>query len=344
MRYIGGKSLMINNINEVINKNTVDVNTIADIFSGSGVVATNFKNQNYSVITNDILYFSYVLNRGTICLNKTPKFLNLNIKNPISYLNNLSITDTIFSLEDCFIYKNYSPNISCQRMYFQNFNAIKIDIIRLTIEQWKMENKITDDEYFYLLASLINAVPFVSNITGVYGAYLKHWDTRTYNRLILNPPQIIPSTKKHIAFNSDATQLSKIIKVDLAYLDPPYNNRQYLPNYHILETIAKYDNPVLHGITGIRDYTKQKSAFCQKAKVVEAFKNLLLNLNAKYILISYNNEGLLSTEELSNIICSYGIKNTFHLYEYDYRRYKSKSKNKQNTPPLKEQLYFIRKT
>ena len=119
MRYIGGKSLMINNINEVINKNTVDVNTIADIFSGSGVVATNFKNQNYSVITNDILYFSYVLNRGTICLNKTPKFLNLNIKNPISYLNNLSITDTIFSLEDCFIYKNYSPNISCQRMYFQ---------------------------------------------------------------------------------------------------------------------------------------------------------------------------------------------------------------------------------
>lgn len=344
MRYIGGKSLMLDNINDVINKNTENVNSIADIFSGSGVVATNFKEHNYSVIANDLLYFSYVLNRGTICLNETPKFKRLNIENPIEYLNNLSIADTNFSLDDCFIYKNYSPNEQCQRMYFQNFNAVKIDIIRLTIEQWKIENKITEDEYFYLLASLINAVPFISNIAGVYGAYLKHWDLRTFNILTLTAPKIIPSTKKFFAFNSDAVILAQKVKADLAYLDPPYNNRQYLPNYHVLETIAKYDNPALHGVTGIREYSEQKSAFCQKAKVAEAFEKLLEHLKTKYILISYNNEGILSTEELSDIICNYGIKSSFQLYEYDYRRYKSKLKNRNDKFKLKEQLYFIRKT
>ena len=341
MRYIGGKSLMLDNINDVIKENTKNVNTVLDVFSGSGVVATNFKKLNYAVRTNDALYFSYVLNRGTICLNRVPKFQGLGIKNPISYLNNLTIENTDFTLDDCFIYKNYSPNEDCNRMYFQNENAIKIDIIRLTIENWKAEGKIDEDEYFYLLSALINAVPFISNITGVYGAYLKHWDVRTYNSLTLTEPEIIRSRKKHIAFNMDANELAKDITVDLAYLDPPYNERQYLPNYHVLETIAKYDNPQLHGVTGMRDYSGQRSDFCQKSKVADAFRELLDNINAKYILVSYNNEGLLSTEELSKIVQDAGVKGSFQLFEYDYRRYKNKIPN--NKSGLKEQIYFVRK-
>ena len=341
MRYIGGKSLMLDYINEVINSETENVHSVVDIFSGSGVVASNLKSNGYSVISNDALFFSYVLNRGTVCLNEQPRFERLNVGEPIKYLNELTLEMTTYSLDDCFVYKNYSPNESCSRMYFQNDNAIKIDIIRLTIEEWKKGNRITEDEYYYLLACLINAVPYVSNITGVYGAYLKHWDVRTYNKLTLIKPEIISSNRTHIAYNMDATVLSKSIQADLVYLDPPYNARQYLPNYHVLETIAKYDYPILKGVTGMRDYSQEKSLFCQKSKVAGAFKNLLENLNTRYILVSYNNEGLLSTDELSEIVRSVGISDTFKLFEYDYRRYKNKIPN--NKEGLKEQLYFVRK-
>lgn len=341
MRYIGGKSLVLDKINKVIECCAPNINSIFDVFSGSGVVAANFKKLGYSVIANDMLYFSYVINRGTICLNRVPTFTKLGIKEPIEYLNNLKLDTTEFSLAECFIYQNYSPHKNCIRMYFQPQNAVKIDIIRLTIEKWRNENKLTEDEYYYLLAALICAVPFISNITGVYAAYLKHWDARTYNDLILKKPEILFTEKTHFAHNEDAMHLVKNVFADLVYLDPPYNQRQYLPNYHILETIARYDYPVLHGVTGMRDYTQEKSLFCQKSQVKNAFKCIMEQINAQYILLSYNNEGLLSTNELADIVKSAGLKNTFKLLEFDYRRYKNKIPN--NTCGLKEQLYFIRK-
>ncbi len=341
MRYIGGKSLILGKIFDVISDNSVIADSVLDIFSGSGVVAEAFKQEGYQIITNDLLYFSYSISRGTVCLNDVPKFEYLNIADPIAYLNRLDIKNPDFNLDDCFIYQNYSPNKNCKRMYIQNKNAIKIDIIRKTIEQWKNEQKINDDEYFYLLASLINAVPYVSNIAGVYGAYLKHWDKRTYNDLTLEKPQIIKSSKINFGYNMDANDLAGKIYTDLTYIDPPYNSRQYLPNYHILETIARYDNPEIKGVTGLRDYQEQKSLYCQKSKVANTFSELLNKLDSKYVIVSYNNEGLLTTKELTEIVKDSGIKSTFKLYEFDYRRYKSKIPNCDDG--LKEQLYFIRK-
>ena len=159
MRYIGGKSLLIDNIFEVLSENYVNAESVLDIFSGSGVVANAFKQRGYQVFSNDLLYFSYVINRGTVAINSIPAFSDLGIKDAVSYLNELEINKTNFKLEDCFIYKNYSPNKNCERMYFQNKNAIKVDIIRKTVEKWKSEQKINEDEYFYLLACLILAVP-----------------------------------------------------------------------------------------------------------------------------------------------------------------------------------------
>ena len=240
---------MLDNIMCVLRQNASNINIVADLFAGSGVVASCFKSAGFKVISNDIMYFSYVLNRGSICLNKKPSFDNLKIKNPIHYLNNLELRDTGFLIEDCFIFRNYSPNEKCERMYFQSKNAVKIDIIRLTIEEWRNKNLINDDEYFYLLASLISAVPYVSNITGVYAAYLKTWDVRTYNELVLKDVKIIESQEQHSAFNIDANELARNISADLVYIDPPYNERQYVPNYHVLETVARYDSPAITGET-----------------------------------------------------------------------------------------------
>ena len=341
MRYIGGKSLLVDNISKIIDDNCGDAKSILDIFSGSGVVSQYFTDRGFDVITNDFLYFSYVIARGTIGIKAAPKFAKLPFDNVFDYLNNLTIEQTDFDLDECFIYKNYSPNERCNRMYFQNDNALKIDIIRLQIEKWLKDNLLDDDEYFFLLAALINAVPYVSNITGTYGAYLKFWDKRTFKKIELIPNDIFfKKINSARCFNKDFKDALKI-KSDILYADPPYNSREYLPNYHVLETIARYDYPTIKGVTGLRNYDTQKSPFCRKNMVGEAFCTLIREAKAKYIIISYNNEGLISADELSNICKKYAINDSFKLYEYDYRRYKNKIPN--NKAGLKEQIYFIRR-
>ena len=340
MRYIGGKSLLLENINSVIETYIPDVTSVIDLFSGSSAVSGNFKSKGYTTISNDYLYFSYVLTRAAIALNRKPSFRSLGTGSPIDYLNGLTIEDTDIDINTCFIYNNYSPVGDCSRMYFQPENALKIDIIRQTIEKWRKDRLISENEYYYLLAALINAVPFVSNITGVYAAYLKYWDIRTYKTLTLTEPEIINNGKKNKCFNKDYTTLLSI-ECDLMYADPPYNSREYLPNYLILETIARYDYPVIHGVTGMRDYEKQKSVFCKKSTVSSAFETMIRDCKSRYILISYNNEALLSTEELSEICRSYAVGDSFKLFEYDYRRYKNKIPN--NESGLKEQLYLLRR-
>lgn len=340
MRFIGGKNLLLENINNVITSEIPNVLSVIDLFTGSGAVSSNFKLNGYKTISNDFLYFSYVMSRASIVLNRKPKFKTLGIYNPIKFLNELTIEDTDIHIDECFIYNNYSPVEKCNRMYFQPENALKIDVIRLTIENWYKNGLINENEYFYLLSSLINAVPFISNITGVYSAYLKYWDDRTYKKLELTEPVIISNGKKNESYNTDFINLLPK-KCDLLYADPPYNSREYLPNYHLLETIARYDYPAIYGKTGMRNYDAQKSVFCKKNTVESAFEKMIKDCQSQYILISYNNEALLSTEKLSEICQDYAVGESFKLFEYDYRRYKNKIPN--NAKGLKEQLYLLRR-
>lgn len=344
MRYIGGKSLLLDKIINAIKENATDIHSVIDIFAGSGVVSQRFKKEGYKVYSNDFLYFSYVINRCLVGINKPVNFTGLkqlNISDPLIYLNNLTIDKTNIKIKDCFIHNNYSPNKNCDRMYFQPKNALKIDIIRITIEEWYKNNFITEDEYYYLIASLVLAVPYISNVAGMYGAYLKFWDKRTYNDLELKSPELTFYENKCEVFNENYIDLLPKIKADVLYADPPYNGRQYLPNYHILETIAKYDYPEINGVTGMRNYDNQKSDFCKSTTAKDAFEKLIKYADVKYVVISYNNESLLSTEELTELCKKYAKENTFKLIEMDYRRYKSKIPN--NDKGLKEQIYFFEK-
>lgn len=338
MRFIGGKSQLLDFIGDAIDSYTTDVHSVIDIFAGSGCVSSYLSGKNLRVISNDILYFSYCINRGTIGLKDTPKFENLGTDDVIRYLNTLRLQDTPFSDSDLFFTNNYSPNNNCSRMYFQQKNAVKIDIIRLTIENWKSNNLINNDEYYYLLACLINAVPYVANITGIYAAYLKYWDKRTYNDLLLEAPRLRHSAYPALCLNKDYRDISDVY-ADLTYADPPYNGRDYFPNYHILETLARYDYPDIKGVTGLRSYPK--SPFCSKKNVERAFLDLIERADSRYVLISYNNEAILSTPILTDICRTYAKTGTFRLLERPYRRYKNKIPN--NSAGLKEQLYFFEK-
>ena len=337
MRYIGSKANLLKNIETCISQNIrIKQKSFCDIFSGTGVVARYFKPQ-YEIISNDALFFSYIIQKCFIENNSEPTFSKLHntIKDPFSYLENAEPSNV-----NRFIEENYSPSGKSGRMYFTSENARRIDFIRTAIEQWIIEKKLTKSEYYYLLASLIEAVPSVSNITGTYGAYLKNWDKRAFKKLELPQFDIENNFRKNKVYNEDVFDLIKNISGDIIYIDPPYNSRQYAPNYHVLETIARYDNPVLTGTTGMRPYADQKSVFCSKREVNDAFEQLIKNIDFTHIVLSYSSAGLMSADFIERILKDNGIASTFSLQKIPYRKYKSKIYNESG---VCEYLFYIQK-
>jgi len=352
MRYYGCKEKLLYFIESGVEKTGINHGSVfCDLFSGTTTVARYFKSKGYTTFANDMLEFSYSLARAYIQNNIYPEFKGLhkivpgmngseaNINYVIEHLNNLP-------LKEGFIYKNYCPtgteNAQFQRKYFSDYNGKKIDTIRTHIEEWKNENKINEDEYYILLTSLIEAVPFVANISGNYAAYLKNWDPRALKKLQMRVPNILKSIRKNKAFKKDANTLIKEIKSDILYLDPPYNERQYASNYFILELIAEgwfKKEPEIYGKTGMRPYAEQKSAYCRKSSVKDMFEDLITQAKTKYILLSYNDEGLLSEEEITNILSKRGKVN---IFEKAYRRYRSINQDNTDRSSVKEKLYFVK--
>jgi adenine-specific DNA-methyltransferase len=155
---------------------------------------------------------------------------------------------------------------------------------------WKDERKVTESEYFFLLASLLEAIDKVANTASVYGAFLKALKKSAQKPLDLKAATYYLNDHEHIVTNQDVGLLVQNSKHDVVYLDPPYNQRQYSGNYHILETIARYDSPEIHGKTGMRDCREQKSDYCSRAKVKKSYQDLIDTIDAKYIFLSYNDE------------------------------------------------------
>lgn len=343
MRFIGNKTNLLNDIAQVIKENCDGTEKVfCDIFSGTASVARFFKNR-YKIISNDLLYFSYVLQKGTIENNEIPSFKKLedrlNIHDVFDYLENIDIKQEKFNK---FIYENYSPNKKCERMYLTSENALRIDFIRNKIEEWRNKELINKNEYYYLLAALIEGVPFVSNITGTYGAYLKQWDKRAFKKFEMIRLNVIDNNVKNKCYNKNSNDLIQEISGDILYLDPPYNERQYLPNYHLLETIARYDNPEIKGKTGIRVYNSEKSNYCIKNKVYSEMEKLIKNAKFKHIIVSYNQDGLLSKNDIETILKKYGNKETYKLYEIPYKQYQNKLTKKLDIHY--EYLFYISKT
>ena len=337
MRYIGGKEKLLNFIDSVILEKKIKGNSFTDIFSGTSVVAQHFKRKNYSVISNDNLYFSYLIQKTYIQNNSKPTFkkLKINIEQIYKELNSLKGKKGYF-------FEQYAPSGKHKRMFITDENAQKIDAIQNKILQWKEKKLITNLEEEILKCSLVEAVPFVSNISGTYGAFLKQWDKRALKKLTLEIPNFIFNDQQNFSYNKDSNELIREIETDILYLDPPYNSREYISNYHLLETVAKNDNIELKGITGTRtDDYKYKSPFCKKSFCTEALEDLIKNANAKYILMSYNSEGIITDKDIQKIFKAKG-KN-FARLEFDYARFKSNSNGEQSRK-IQEYIYYVEAT
>ncbi len=317
MNYIGSKYSLLDFIHKTISEVTGyasgDGFIFADLFAGTGVVGASYRKEGCYVISNDIQYYSYVINKYCI---EGSENANASL---INELNSLSGTEG-------FVYKNYCAGSNCGRNYFTDENGKRCDAIRIKIEELYNQNKISEEIYFALLAGLINSIDKYANTASVYGAFLKHIKKSAQKQFKLELLPRIEGPKGKV-YNEDINELIAKVHGDVLYLDPPYNSRQYCANYHVLETIARYDNPVLKGKTGLRDSNGQKSKYCSKRTLASEFENLIANAKFKYIFLSYNNEGLMDIDAIKKIMSKYGA---YKCFTQSYKRFKADKDENRN--------------
>ena len=314
--YIGSKYKLKDWIFEEIEKRTDSTYTkFADLFAGSCIMTHEALERKYECFSNDLEPYSYIIANGLKCN------FTLAVKSIVDEINN-----SVGTLAG-FITTTYSPRVG--RLFFTEENAMRIDYIRNTIEELKPT--VSEDVYYFLMASLITSADAVKNTSVVYGAYLKKVKKTASAPLVFKPIHTRNSDVILTTSCSDATKLT--ITTDVAYMDPPYNNRQYGANYFILNQII---NPqtAREGVTGLSEYNK--SSFCYKKEAADAFCALLSNVNARMFVISYNSESLIAKNDMITLLSKYG---RCEVVERDYKRFKAQQETSSNN--VVEFLFFV---
>lgn len=247
------------------------------------------------------------------------------------------------------------------RMYFTEERAGRIDAIRHRLHEWHTAGAITEDEYYLLLASLLEAADAVANTAGIYAAYIKKWQSNALRELHLRLPLIVPARIIRArgqrgagsvaceAYQGDVTTIApQLGHFDLLYLDPPYNSRQYSAYYHVPELIARgwFDGPIeLRGKTGLLPDGDKKSAWSSRAQCVGALESLLATTNADHVVLSYNSEGIIPEEDIERAFRSEGRAGTFARISRQYPRYRSdrpSATRRYKDQIVRENLYYVR--
>ena len=303
-RYIGSKHKLTDWIFSAI-KQECSGDSFADIFAGTGAVGATASQFFNKVTLNDFLHSNYIIYKAFF---EKGHWNQNKIKSVIRYYNNIrkeSLSDNYFS-------KNFGGK------YFSNESAKVIGFIRQNIEDNK--EGFTQKEYNILITSLIYSVDKIANTVGHYDAYFKKQSIKDnfYMRLI-RPFDV----DNFSIFREDANLLVKKIKSDVVYIDPPYNSRQYSRFYHVLETLTKWDNPKLYGVA-LKPELENMSDYCKKS-AKDKLCELVRDINAKYLIISYNNtytsksnssQNKIALEEMKDILSK---KGQIKIFKKDYR-------------------------
>ena len=334
MRFIGNKESIVEQIDSFI-ENKAGSNerlTLFDAFCGTGSVSDRLKDK-YDIVINDNLKWATVYTAGRlyapIC-----RFEKLGF-DPFKFLNRNN--EKLYG----FIYKTYAPTES-DRMYFTPENAARIDYVRKQIEDWYNDALLSEPEYMFLLAGLIESVSKVSNTAGVYGAFLKKWDGRALKPFEFIEPaynSCVPGDVK--IYNDKIENIISDVECDILYLDPPYTQNQYGTQYHLLETLILNDCPPVSKVTGSRPVMPMRSDWSKEYKVNILFDQILANTKARYIVLSYNNDGFMSKEYIEAAMKRYGKPETYCYRKISYKKYQNwKSQNKKDHF---EYLFFVEK-
>ena len=302
IKYLGSKRTLVPLLGEIASASGAA--TALDLFTGTTRVARKFKELGMTVTAVDTASYSEVFAKTWIELDANET-------------NRNELTDSIAQLNGAEPVSGYFTKTFCEdARYFQPANGEKIDAIRNMIESEYRGSWL----YEPLLTSLILAADRVDSTTGIQMAYLKQWSKRSYTALKLTDPGLLPG--RGFALRGDALEVAPgLPAVDLAYLDPPYNQHRYFANYHIWETLVRWDAPAVYGIANKRTDVREgdhRSRFNSKPDMPRAIRELIDGVNCQTLVLSYNNESWLTRDELI-AICE--PRGHVEVIDVDFKRY-----------------------
>lgn len=269
-RYLGNKYKLLPFITKVVNEECSGIETVADIFAGTGAVSSAFTDK--IILTNDLLYSNYICNYAWFGAEKY---------NPQIIIDFIVRYNALVPSGDNYMTENFADT------YFSRKDCFKIGAIREDIEENYKTGKINGRERAILITSLLYAMDKIAVTCGHYDAYRKGADFAASLELYV-PLAEVDNNPSNKCFNEDANALVKQIEADLVYIDPPYNSRQYCDAYHLLENVARWEKPEVFGVAKKMNRSGMKSKYCTMS-ATKTFEALIGDIQAKYILLSYNN-------------------------------------------------------
>lgn len=299
IKYIGSKRLLVPHILSVV-EGLADVRTVLDLFSGTARVGHALKRAGYLVTANDHNEYAHVLARCYVQADRARVLAE--VERVLAELRTVPPADGWFT------------EIYCrQARFFQEHNGARIEAMRSRIAQMGLE----PDVEAVVLVSLMEAADRVDSTCGVQMAYLKQWAPRSFNDLELRIPSVLdgPGT----AMGLDALEAVAQGRWDVVYLDPPYNQHKYRNNYHVWETLVRWDAPEVYGTARKRtDCREYDSAFNSQKRIDAAMQDLVRAIDAKHLIVSFNDEGYLERERIAGLLAEVG---EVSVLDHDYKRY-----------------------
>lgn len=340
MRYIGNKTKLLGFLRASLARLGVTRGTrAADPFTGTASVARMLKALGFQVVAGDIMCYAYLFARAYVALDAEPDFSllagELRARRRPDLLAVLRHLERL-KPEPGFIHEHYSPGgregRHHGRMYFTPENAARIDAIRARVAQWHARGLMDDAGQDVLLAALIEAADRVANTTGVYASFVKSWQPNALQPLRLRPIVFTPrnGTGPSTALRADAETVvasaAAAGELELLYLDPPYNTRQYSAYYHIPELLAEgwFDQPPrLRGKTGLIPDEEKRTDWSRRGRCEAAFERLIAAAPCRWIVMSYNDEGIIPRATIEGVFRAYGHPDSFRCFHTGYRRYRA---------------------
>jgi adenine-specific DNA-methyltransferase len=302
IKYIGSKRRLVPVLGGICASS--EARTALDLFTGTTRVAQEFKQRGALVTATDTATYSEVF--AQCYIESDARSVDVDaLRAAVQGLNRLPGRPGYFTETFCI-----------QSRYFHPKNGERVDAIRDHLA----DKFVGSPLYPILLTSLIEAADRVDSTTGLQMAYLKEWAPRAHNDLELRVPKLLPGTGH--AVRGDALDLAKDLgPFDLAYLDPPYNQHRYFTNYHIWETLVRWDAPEVYGIACKRIDSRDdatKSPFNGKRKMPDALRRVVKDVDCRVLVLSYNDEAWVSLEELTEMC---GARGAVEVLAFDSKRY-----------------------
>jgi len=380
MRYIGNKTKLLPFLSRVIASVGIAPGVAHDAFAGTASVGRALKANGWRVHSSDLMTYSYVMQRAYVVASEVDaldalasgddavrRLFDARKLNGVAKRTRSHSTSTPRSSatrlarlaavaehlsdgangSDGFFARSFSP--AGGRMYFTDDNARRIDSARTMLHQWHSAGLIAHDTFYLLLAGIIEGADRVANTAGVYAAFIKTWQVNALRRLAVVAEPPLWSRRRCVAHLADATLVARNLgPIDLLYVDPPYNTRQYAGYYHVPELIARgwfNDAVELRGKTGLIADDHQRSAWCSRREAPEALRNLLTATGARHVLVSYNSEGVIADPVLRAILAEASVDGRVRRFTRRYKRYRADSDRegrRYKGDVVRELLYYAR--